>query len=103
MGKWALLFFLLLIPSVHATKFKDVPEAHWAAKPIEKLVDIGIVDGYEDGTFRGRKTVTRYELALYLSHITQYYDKKYTQKIQDLQAQIDELKHPHPAKGTQAH
>ena len=75
-----------------ASKFKDVPEGHWAEKSIDNLVDMKIVDGYEDGTFRGRKTITRYELALYLANVTKYLEQKNETKILQLQAEIDELK-----------
>jgi len=43
--------------------FTDVPQGHWAYAAVDKLAAAGIVDGYGDGTFRGDKTLTRYELA----------------------------------------
>jgi len=46
--------------------FKDVPEDHWARKPIEFLGTIGLVSGYPDGTFRPERTLTRAELATLL-------------------------------------
>lgn len=38
--------------------FKDI-QKHWAQKQIEELVEMGIIQGYEDGTFRPEKEVTR--------------------------------------------
>jgi len=41
----------------------DVPKDHWAYAAIQELVKDGIIDGFPDGTFRGDKTMTRYEMA----------------------------------------
>jgi len=46
-----------------ANPFSDVPAKHWAYDAVNKLAQAGIVDGYSDGTFRGDKTMTRYEMA----------------------------------------
>ncbi|MDR3592315.1 MAG: S-layer homology domain-containing protein [Negativicutes bacterium] len=46
-----------------ANPFSDVPAKHWAYDAVNKLAQAGIVDGYGDGTFRGDKTLTRYEMA----------------------------------------
>lgn len=46
-----------------ANPFVDVPAKHWAYDAVSKLAQAGIVDGYNDGTFRGDKTMTRYEMA----------------------------------------
>ena len=48
------------------SKFTDVKESHWAYEAINKLAELGIVEGYEDGTFKPEKTVTRAELATML-------------------------------------
>ena len=41
--------------------FSDVPEAHWAFTYVVQLQEAGIVDGYEDGTYRPRGELTRAE------------------------------------------
>jgi hypothetical protein len=46
-----------------ANPFSDVPAKHWAYDAVNKLAQAGVVEGYGDGTFRGDKTVTRYEMA----------------------------------------
>lgn len=46
-----------------ANPFSDVPKGHWAYEALEKLSDKGIVVGYGDNTYRGDKTLTRYEMA----------------------------------------
>jgi hypothetical protein len=46
-----------------ANPFVDVPAKHWAYGAVAKLAKAGIVDGYGDGTFRGDRSMTRYEMA----------------------------------------
>lgn len=48
-------------------KFKDVPDTHWAAKAIEELSEEGIINGYEDGSFKPEQPVTRAEAAVMIS------------------------------------
>ena len=43
--------------------FLDLPAKHWAYESVTKLAQAGIVDGYGDGTFRGDKNMSRYEMA----------------------------------------
>ncbi|WP_020614993.1 discoidin domain-containing protein [Paenibacillus daejeonensis] len=51
-------------------QFSDVA-GHWAANAIERAVELGFVNGYEDGTFRPNAGVTRGELATILSRALQ--------------------------------
>jgi hypothetical protein len=50
-------------------RFKDVPETHWAYKAIEELAEKGIINGYEDGTFKPNEPVTRAEIATIISRL----------------------------------
>jgi hypothetical protein len=50
-------------------RFKDVPETHWCYKAIEELAEKGILNGYEDGTFKPDAPVTRAEVAAIISRI----------------------------------
>ena len=43
--------------------YSDVPADHWAVQAITELNKEGIVTGFGDGTFRGDRAVTRYEMA----------------------------------------
>ena len=50
--------------------FEDVPLDHWAWLTVETLVrKYQVMAGFPDKTFRGDKTVTRYELAAALSAV----------------------------------
>lgn len=46
-----------------ANPFADVPADHWAYDAVAQLAADGIVDGYGDGTYRGERNITRYEMA----------------------------------------
>lgn len=46
-----------------ANPFSDVPQGHWAYASLAKLSGSGILEGYPDGTFKGERTMTRYEMA----------------------------------------
>ena len=46
-----------------ANPFVDVPAKHWAYDAVTKLAQAGILDGYGDGTYRGERLATRYEMA----------------------------------------
>ena len=60
----ALVFVLGIAGTAFAANpFVDVPAKHWAYDAVAKLAQAGIVDGYGDGTFKGDKTMTRYEMA----------------------------------------
>ena len=57
-----------------ANPFIDVPAKHWAYDAVSSLAAAGIVDGYGDGTFRGDKTMTRYEMAQIVAKALTKYD-----------------------------
>ena len=46
-----------------ANPFSDVPRDHWAYDAVTQLAADGVVEGYGDGTYRGDKSITRYEMA----------------------------------------
>lgn len=46
-----------------ANPFSDVPADSWAYDAVTQLAADGIIDGYPDGTFRGQRDITRYEMA----------------------------------------
>ena len=46
-----------------ANPFSDVPRDHWAYDAVTQLAADGVVEGYGDGTYRGDRNITRYEMA----------------------------------------
>jgi len=49
--------------------FRDVPQDHWAYQAVDSLRSKGILIGYPDGYFRGKRTLTRYEFAVALQRL----------------------------------
>ena len=62
----ALVFMFSIAGTAFAAKrtFDDVPRTDWAYGAVNKLLQAGIIDDYDDKTFKGEKIVTRYEMAL---------------------------------------
>ena len=46
-----------------ANPFSDVAADHWAYDAISQLAADGVIEGYGDGTYRGDRNITRYEMA----------------------------------------
>ena len=51
------------LPQNDDVVFADVPQNHWAYAAVQDLANRGLVNGYEDGLFKGDRTLTRYEFA----------------------------------------
>jgi len=68
---------------VNAAGFSDLSKDHWAYKNIETLVNEGTINGYEDGTFRPSKSVTRAEFVKMIGK----WDKKHAVKFNDISEQ----------------
>ena len=49
-----------------SSSFSDVPRNHWALSYIEAAKTAGITEGYNDGTFKPERTVTREEMAVFI-------------------------------------
>lgn len=64
-----LMLMLAVAAPVSAGPFTDVPTDHWAYEAIDKLQSEGFVEGYPDGTFRGNRSFTRYEMAMVVARI----------------------------------
>ena len=58
---------MIAVPAMAQDNFPDVPENHWAYEAIENLKREGILVGYPDGTFKGPRAATRYEMAVALN------------------------------------
>ena len=43
--------------------FSDVTPDSWAYQSVSQLASAGIINGYPDGTFKGQKDITRFEMA----------------------------------------
>ena len=52
-----------------ANPFSDVSPDDWAYQAVSNLSDQGVVEGYPDGTFKGERNMTRYELAQVIARL----------------------------------
>ncbi len=59
------------VPTAFATSamFSDVSEGEWYFEAIENLAELGIVEGYEDGTYLPSNEVNRAEMAVMLDRL----------------------------------
>ncbi|MFC1478372.1 S-layer homology domain-containing protein [Candidatus Margulisiibacteriota bacterium] len=74
----AVLIGLFLFVSAYAEDvvFSDISANHWAKKYVYKIVELGVTRGYPDGTYRGNKTLTRYEAAVFLANLATALESK---------------------------
>ncbi|MDL2280781.1 S-layer homology domain-containing protein [Selenomonadales bacterium OttesenSCG-928-I06] len=49
--------------------FSDVPQGHWAYDAVAQLEKDGLVTGYGDGTYRGDRAMSRYEMATVVAQL----------------------------------
>lgn len=76
------MFVLSVFMPINYAKitFSDLSDSHWAYKNIMTLVNQGVVNGYENGTYKPEKAVTRGEF-LKLIMVALYGDNDYFEKI----------------------
>jgi len=55
--------------------FSDVPATHWSYDAVTSLAKAGLIEGTEDGTFRGDRAMSRYEMAILVSKTIDQYKK----------------------------
>jgi len=55
--------------------FADVPTDHWAYQAVNNLQERGIVIGYPDGTFGGKRAMTRYEFAVAIDRLVDWVNR----------------------------
>ena len=69
------------LPEDQTSMFPDVPANHWAYEAVNDMAKRGLVIGYEDGQFKGDRTMTRYEFAMIV--------ERAIQKAKELNTSID--------------
>jgi len=65
------LTVLCVAPIYAQGAFTDVPSEHWAYDAVESLQAKGILQGYPDGTYQGKRSMSRYELATVIARLLQ--------------------------------
>lgn len=101
----AACFACAAVTASAANPFTDVSADDWAYQAVASLSDEGVIDGYPDGTFRGDKHVTRYEIAQIVARLIAKEDtlnasqketlaklsSQYANELKDLGVRIAEL------------
>lgn len=101
----AACFACAAVTASAANPFTDVSSDDWAYQAVASLSDEGVIDGYPDGTFRGDKHVTRYEIAQIVARLMAKEDtlnasqqetlaklsSQYADELKDLGVRVAEL------------
>ncbi len=58
--------------AVTSNPYPDVPASRWSATKIQQAKDLGLISGYQDGTFKATQPVTRAELMAVVNKAAQY-------------------------------
>lgn len=101
----AACFACAAVTASAANPFTDVSSDDWAYQAVASLSDEGVIDGYPDGTFRGDKHVSRYEIAQIVARLMAKEDSlnasqqetlaklsaQYTNELKDLGVRVAEL------------
>lgn len=56
--------------------WRDVPEGHYAYDAVYDLVHRGVTNGFPDGTYRGRRAMTRFEIAAFITKLAQSFNQR---------------------------
>lgn len=59
----------LTVASRGAPIYADVPSEHWASSSLTTLAEMGLIEGYPDGSFAGHEPTTRVEAIMALSRL----------------------------------
>lgn len=83
--------------SLAAPLFPNLPESHWAKDAVATLAAKGMVEGYPDGTFKGDRASSRWELALIVARLLSDLDRAHTTfathaGLQELRQLVNALK-----------
>ena len=81
-----LLAATMVLSSTPTTVWASDYEQHWAAEAITRWKDKGIIDGFEDGTFRPQEAITKAQFAKILVEIFGYTETKGAKTYQDVAA-----------------
>lgn len=72
----AVLLLSVSVP-VFAAPISDAPATdHWVYEYYEKVYDAGLIQGYPDGTFKGNKAATRYEVVAFMARLLNYFEER---------------------------
>ncbi|HAH96510.1 MAG TPA: hypothetical protein DHD79_07970 [Firmicutes bacterium] len=83
------LLLTVSIPSF-AAPMKDAPATgHWVYDYYEMIYNAGLIEGYPDGSFRGEKAATRYEVVAFMARLLQYFETRLTEAAGSVSAPVN--------------
>ncbi|MCF6463460.1 S-layer homology domain-containing protein [Clostridium sp. Cult1] len=85
-----LIILLLGLNSVGVygeSMFTDIDHRHWAYEYVKKVVDLGLMDGYDDATFRPNEEVNTADALIY---VTRLFNLS-TEEVQSMRQKYDNL------------
>ncbi|MBI3925391.1 MAG: S-layer homology domain-containing protein, partial [Armatimonadetes bacterium] len=85
-----ILAWSLCAPLPAAPLFPDVPESHWAKDAVAALAARGLVEGYPDGTFKGDRAASRWEVAMVVARLLARMEQEHATFAS--KAELDELR-----------
>jgi len=90
------LALILVVPAYAAPLFSDLRD-HWAKDAVVSLAAKGIVEGYPDGTFKGDRAATRWEVALMVARLLARMEQEHATfatkaDLETLRALVNELR-----------
>ncbi|MFN7019677.1 MAG: S-layer homology domain-containing protein, partial [Fimbriimonadales bacterium] len=88
---------LSLVAGLTFAQMRDVPPGHWAYQSIEQLVQLGIIEGYPDGTFGPNRTMTRAEFAQAIARAYRNIDER----LRALDRRLQSVEGQRPQQGGQ--
>lgn len=57
-------------------KYPDIPEKAWYTEYVDYVTELGLMEGYEDGTFHPDRAASRAELATVVARLCEKLDIK---------------------------
>lgn len=72
---WARLYVAIAKEQQPVKEFSDIG-GHWAAAAIKAVASLGIVEGFDDGTFRPDQTMTRAEVIQVINNLVWYMEHR---------------------------
>ena len=67
-GLALVIVFVMTLPA-QAGEFNDVPRDHWAYNSLERVAQAGLIEGYQNGRFKGEEELSRYQVAALTSRV----------------------------------
>lgn len=80
-----LICLFMMSVTVSSADFADQPfYSHWVYENFELLNELGLIEGYPDGSFQGDKEATRYEMVELSGRVLKYLEQGFEEQLASL-------------------